>query len=399
MSVKQHDLGEAVKLLRLPFILFCLIAFATAAAEPPPHVKSQDDLAAHLAALEQSPLRYFSEPGRKHFLSRLMHFEDGFAYPSSLLFELSPAQQAQVHALFGRDEDARSLAGKTGVNLAETASPEIVEAYWRFVRELDDFVNATENHRESRFRAAVITLLREHLGALLDRDTGGTDIDTIYAIKAMDTAFFYTGDASLVRRMEELVDALVRRFEDPSIAALRERTYQHLLVAREMNRAEAFAKRHAVTPVEWKVSGNDDIAGRPAVLKLRNDGLLTAETVDFEALTGVVVSVSPYCSFSKAAMRYIETDRELLELLEDRVLWLADQRLTAELPSILEWNDESELDMHLVWKDSAWPEEIDFGATPFFYFVRNGEIVETLKGWENDGNAELLKKKIKAMLE
>src|SRR5690606_41714813 len=118
----------------------------------------------------------------------------------------------------------------------------------------------------------------------------------------------------------------------PTLFRSRERTYQHLLVAREMNRAEAFAKRHAVTPVKWKVSGNDDIAGRPAVLKLRNDGLLTAETVDFEALTGVVVSVSPYCSFSQAAMRCIETERERLELLAAHGLWLAGQRWRVESP-------------------------------------------------------------------
>lgn len=380
-------------------VMFGLFASAVFAEAPlPSPVRSQADIDSHLADLERSPLRYLSEPGRAYFLDSLT-FHDGNAFFSflPLTVELASAEAAEIHRMLGRGESVDQVS-EDSTNIARRASLDTVQRFYRHRRTVDRLVRSTENLRAPDFLNEMHRALRKEFGAMLGSPAGIATPDLLFLAEAVHATFFHTTDVSLVRLLEQLADELNARGDHPRLAALNQRAYSDLLVAREIERANAFAKRHGVEPVEWKLTEQSGIADEPAVIAL-DEGGEALRVHQAELGTGLVASVSPGCAFSVAAMKFIEQDAELRELLEGRALWVVDPRWTSQLKPLLEWNAQSELDMQLAWKTADWPAEMDFSATPMFYLIDGGEVIETIRGWEDDGKAELLKAKLKALLD
>lgn len=232
-----------------------------------------------------------------------------------------------------------------------------------------------------------------------------------------DLAVAYTPErlaAASDEELEELfqtANRVVFYAHGPAHAALLQRTAQALdarstltdahrrdlhrawVVTRQFDAANALARNHPglqlqvlppVPPAD--VPG----AGRVVVWRPADDAeALSAQVVEQDVPSRVVVLSHPRCGFSQRAVAAIEADPVLSARLGD-ALWLAPPNGSLDLRDIQEWNRAhpgARLSYAVAMGD--WP-QFDSWATPVFYFMREGRVVATVTGWPREGRAREL---------
>ena len=169
--------------------------------------------------------------------------------------------------------------------------------------------------------------------------------------------------------------------------------YRGWVVTRRFEQANALARAHpalqlpVLPPVPMAGSA---AAGQVVVWRPADDAeTLSAQTVDLDVPTRVVVLSHPRCGFSQRAIAAIEADPALSARLHD-ALWLAPPNGSLDLADVQAWNrvhPGARLSYAVAMHD--WP-QFDSWATPVFYFMREGRVVATVTGWPKEGRAREL---------
>jgi hypothetical protein len=108
----------------------------------------------------------------------------------------------------------------------------------------------------------------------------------------------------------------------------------------------------------------------------------------------IVVVGLPSCQYTQHAVKDIDSNEDLRQLLESNTSWLAPADQTIDIELFQKWNQtHPRKAMVIAYRASDWPEINDW-ATPTFYVYRNGVVVAKVSGWPRQGRAEELKRAI-----
>ncbi len=94
----------------------------------------------------------------------------------------------------------------------------------------------------------------------------------------------------------------------------------------------------------------------------------------------ILVAARPGCHFAADALGSIEKDAELGPLFRKYALPLTSDIDFASLGS---WNTAHKLQYRVTASGKDWP-GVDFSFSPTFYFIKDGKIVHTVKGWSDE---------------
>lgn len=175
--------------------------------------------------------------------------------------------------------------------------------------------------------------------------------------------------------------------------------YQALVNARMFDAANEFVLHQGVEPAKWMAS-----LEQPAKKKIGSSRYLefvvgsgeveaVVREVDLEDGVWMVVEVHPGCGFSRQAMAYFSENKEIMMGLPwERVIWIVSQARTDALPDLLEWNrNNPSMQMVLAYANSEWPQGISFLEFPVFNLVRDGRVVDKVRGWPADHQADRIR--------
>lgn len=131
--------------------------------------------------------------------------------------------------------------------------------------------------------------------------------------------------------------------------------------------------------------------GAPGNARLiwRVDGEANRLQGEWLAMDGpqLLVVTSPGCNFCKAAAEDLTTDEVLSPLMRRHAHWLAGPTMNNTFHSVVHWNEHRPLVPTMLVDDpDDWPVS-NFGSTPQFLFLRDGEVIHTLVGWHGGPEA------------
>ena len=94
----------------------------------------------------------------------------------------------------------------------------------------------------------------------------------------------------------------------------------------------------------------------------------------------ILVAGNPGCHFAAEALGSIEKDPELGPVFKKYALPLTSR---VNFSSLGSWNTAHKLQYLLTASDKDWP-GVDFSFSPTFYFIKDGKIVHTVRGWSDE---------------
>lgn len=290
------------------------------------------------------------------------------------------------------------------------------ESYSEFAHSLDSEVGAAiENRRRVDER-----LVSELLGRFLEWHDADAGLDGLS-----------DGDAEVVLRSMLDVNLLVPGSVHPDLVPLALRVnesrsqtmtpesgsssslvvsplgeaYQALVNARMFEAANDFSFRQGVEPAGWMLDlkqSTNNKEGSSRYLEFTVGGgevEAAVREVDLDDGDWMVVEVHPDCGFSREAMAYISENGEtMMGLPWERVILAVSQARTDALPSLLEWNrNHPSMEMVLVYADSEWPQGISFLEFPVFNLVRDGQVVDKVRGWPGDHQGDRIRASLQSL--
>lgn len=187
----------------------------------------------------------------------------------------------------------------------------------------------------------------------------------------------------------------------PGGRTIAQESYNALISARLFAEAEKWASRHPedVEPIQARILLNNAPSDRsrhdPAAIMIdtsNQNTTLRKKTVDIRTGQWIVGIVHPDCGFSRQAMEALDDARTKEPGLEGwKPLWLTGQKDLIPLRALAEWNKNRDfLELAVPYDIRAWPRSIDFSETPVFYIIKDGEVVNELRGWTDDEQKDRL---------
>lgn len=241
-----------------------------------------------------------------------------------------------------------------------------------------------------RAKAAVIGAAYDDLFAsvrsnqTLDSITS-PDLEVLY--RAASLAGVQTLDERHIRDMESFLKGLQDRGSASKTHYVH--MYEAFIRARMLREAGAFARLHPMPELEALPElreAADLVADQPTEWAVDADKReLLRRSVDLHQPAMVVIVSHPLCHFSQDAMRDIQNDPLLREVLGAHARWLAppDGRINFDI--VQQWNREHPgWNTTLTFRRDEWP-MIDSWNTPTFYFFKNGAVIAKVEGWPREG--------------
>lgn len=286
---------------------------------------------------------------------------------------------------------AAGIAGTTCLPLGATPPGVDGASHEGFLSEIDRRV---ERSRVDGIRLDADELLRDLRRYLSGRDVGSQPSPGVEAsYDLVRAASVLVPDAAGLRA--SLAAELVRGDEYPkrSEDVLHE-AYHALVAARDFASAANFAARHRIREPEWVQSLVAPEGQGPSYISYAEvDGVMRASVVAAGIGQGnwLVVEVHPDCGPSRRALEYFRGRGDQMRGVAG-IVWLVPQDDGSALPSLMRWNAENR-DPQLVaaYRNGDWPEALLFVEFPVFNILRDGEVVERLRGWPDDRQFQRIK--------
>lgn len=171
--------------------------------------------------------------------------------------------------------------------------------------------------------------------------------------------------------------------------------YRALIGYRRFDEARLYLLEHPdlkVKPVPAVDVGEGPDEGEVPIYRIDPHRFkLVQQNLQISGGTLVVVVSHPLCAFSRSAMKAVADDPDILMALDEKLIWLAPADMRLHFDEVQKWNQDHPLTPVILAKQRAnWP-MIDRWATPQFYLLRNGKVLDHFSGWPiNEGNKERL---------
>ena len=210
--------------------------------------------------------------------------------------------------------------------------------------------------------------------------------------RATNSAAFYALRLRDAENLRLILDELFRRneanrqhFED---------VYGAYVAMRHFDDARALANTHKLKDLEDLPPLVDSVSRSiqgPTVLRVDlAEHKLTRQALDIRSGTKIIVISHPLCHFSRNAVQAIEQDAVLSVIFKKDSVWIAPTDRRLYVKTLQDWNrSHPVIQYSLAYDLREWP-MVDSWATPTFYFLKNGMLVDKVTGWPEEGQREAL---------
>ncbi|WP_207306768.1 hypothetical protein [Xanthomonas oryzae] len=232
------------------------------------------------------------------------------------------------------------------------------------------------------------------IGSIADQRWSTLSIaDARRIFEVTNVASFYTDDPLITADQAKALAALERLHASKPYDVIQ--TYRALLAARSFATAKQFFTRHSVDldhPPPEIIEPYVIPAGIPSELRVTQGGArLVHEAARGDIGRVIIVVADPLCAYTLKAMVAIGQDPALTKLMQSHAKWIAPPSRQDDFSVFASWNSRyPQQRMSLAFRKTDWPMVTQW-ATPMFYFMDGGRVVETVAGWPAQGHkAELL---------
>lgn len=198
----------------------------------------------------------------------------------------------------------------------------------------------------------------------------------------------------------DLMQALVGEFEArgaTDLKQLEETLAINLVVLRRFDEVRALHQRKPHLAIEFLPPVLDESRALASGFRIyqpdaKTQSLRLVDVLSSPELRVYVVGTIA-CGFSRRASDAIEAHPELKARMANSSLWFDSAVGRLYFKDVLSWNaSHPATRLNYVVSEDDWP-FIDSWATPTFYFVKNGRLVEKVQGWPDNktGVERLLK--------
>jgi hypothetical protein len=169
-----------------------------------------------------------------------------------------------------------------------------------------------------------------------------------------------------------------------------------LIAAREFGQARAFiaTRAHLASTAVPQVVDTLGAAftGRSVFDYDRAAHTLTRKELPVAAGAELVMVVGAHCQPSRRALEALRTDAALRARLQQTGLTIIVPPATAiPFGFVADWNAANPaLPMHIPFNHREWA-SVDVRGVPTFFLLKNGRVVNEVKGWPPEGNADALR--------
>ncbi|QDH69114.1 hypothetical protein [Marilutibacter alkalisoli] len=215
-----------------------------------------------------------------------------------------------------------------------------------------------------------------------------SDDDLIWFIKAASLASVYSRQPLPLQDLRLILSESERR----GITTDDQRTtfYRVLIGYRQFDEARDYLDKHPSLDVEQPpaigVSTESENGKEQAYVVDQEQHRLLPHLFHLSEGTHLIVISHPLCAFSRSAMETVETDPELSQAFDGVATWLTPVDTRLHFNKVQTWNrDHPKTQVVIARHRQDWP-MIDSWATPNFYLLRNGEVLDHFSGWPRDGS-------------
>ncbi len=202
------------------------------------------------------------------------------------------------------------------------------------------------------------------------------------AFAATQLVNFYAPDAQRLDQMQCLLPRL--QGQGDAMKARADELHRALIAQRRFAQANALRADAGLDAKVLPGITGDTVAARQ-VLVLSDAEHAVRRTLPQQGWQ-VVALVHPYCGFSQRALAAITTDPAFAGLRPHLQLVVPNDQ-SWPIQQMLDWNRaHPDLPMQPLQPGPAWT-ALRTGQTPTFHLLKDGALMTTALGWENDGQA------------
>lgn len=208
-------------------------------------------------------------------------------------------------------------------------------------------------------------------------------------MSAAFTAAFYTKRLRYLHPQVEAFKVLEGR--DAVVEDDVRRLQRGYILARDFEQAGALQRRYPSPELEVVPTLESAEAGITAnAMTLTPENTLRPVEVDLASGDRLVALVHPGCAFSRQAVADVNRDRGA-EFPVD-MLWVLPFNPTLSADAIHDWQQPyRDLRFHIPIRFEDWS-FLQSGEVPVFYRIRDGEVVDKVVGWPDEGNMAALRR-------
>ncbi len=216
---------------------------------------------------------------------------------------------------------------------------------------------------------------------------------TLAVLEMLYTINFFRNDQDIAGQYLACFNDYARQFsESKYIPSLVTDAYKSLLSSRLLEAANKLKQQYPEIQVgDLPTIQSREIKG-PSVYRIAADeATLIQQAFSFNKRTEVLVIAHPYCRFCQMLIKDIVADEKLSQFFKNHSRWIADETYLSSIDAIVDWNKKypmASLDIAYLKQDFT---ELEEWATPAIYFLNDGEVLDKLIGWPEEGRKHALK--------
>lgn len=352
-------------------------------------IRNADDLHQHLQTVprSESPLGRLSDAGLRRFIATLKFGHTGISSFSTaeLENELADSQIRELLVLFDLGDYAAALDGLVVSSQAASLSEQWPKLGAEAMGEWERQEALLREHGVSDSPVALADRYEELFGEVRGLPLADLTADELHAyFNAAYFTYFESSSTASLSDMRTVLAAL------QSIGAARKNElqamYRSLIAARRLDEAGDFLNLHPqVTDAALPgIKGAENSEGYPTVLRVDGDSgnRWRREVADSDSPQRIIVAAGLGCHFSHDAFEALQQDPTLGPIFAQHALVLFNHRSTLDADAYRSWQARYPLfTPSVAWQDNDWP---PLDATPTFYFLQSGKVIETVIGWPRD---------------
>jgi hypothetical protein len=253
--------------------------------------------------------------------------------------------------------------------------------------DLEALVAATRQETTAIRERRLVEFYEAHLSRRMRPDAlSSMDVDQLAALyDSADLMVFYTDSPRYLADLERVASALERK--RPLTVPEADHYFEALIRTRRFEAASAFAAR-VTMPERERVPFVRPAADRAVASAYRVSARADVLEEVRPALSGtrLLIVGHPLCAFSQRAEAALQAMHDLPPTLLPLTLRLAPVGGRLHLAQLREWNANHDgPEILLTRHESDWP-MIDDWATPNFYLLQDGRVVDHFSGWPKEGH-------------
>ena len=212
-----------------------------------------------------------------------------------------------------------------------------------------------------------------------------TDFDTkklhqLYLL--LNEIFLYTNNSGSLNSLNLVIEEKKKRGEKTS--HLESKQLKRYLTAREFKKAANYKSKNKLESVALP-SLTDKSKGTKRTItpnkEKANEFIITDFDIPKESFILMVGSL--YCSPSNRFINWL-TSSKYINFFQSNSLIIIPPSYSLEYQSVIDFREKYQSNLVYAYSMENWS-EVDYWATPNFYFYNDGKLIDSFDGWPKDG--------------